>query len=73
MRIKRRIEGKTAYYDVYTKDQADHKKLNYVYWKDAEVGEYAITDDNYVALCYARNDYTDKRGQLKTFETYHIP
>ena len=67
MRIKRRIEGKTAYYDVYTKDQADHKKLNYVYWKDAEVGEYAITDDNYVALCYARNDYTDKRGQLKTF------
>ena len=67
MRIKRRIEGKTAYYDILTKQQADQQKVDYVYWKDAEVGEYAITDDDYVALCYARNDYTDKQGQCKTF------
>ena len=67
MRIKRRIEGKTAYYDILTKQQADQQKVDYVYWKDAEVGEYAITDDDYVAVCYARNDYTDKQGQCKTF------
>ena len=67
MRIARKINGKESYYDVFTKEQALEKRLQFTYWQEAEVGEYAITDDNYVALCYDKKDYTDKKGHSKTF------
>ena len=67
IRIKRRINGKTEYYDILTKEEALAKKLDIVYWKNAKVGEYGCTDDDHVAVCYARNSYTDKNGNLKTF------
>ncbi len=67
MQIKRRINGKTSKHPVYTKDEADNKKLDYVYWRQAEIGDWAITDDNFVSECYARKDYTDKNGKVKTF------
>ena len=63
MQIKRRINGKTSKHPVYTKDEADNKKLDYVYWRQAEIGDWAITDDNFVSECYARKDYTDKNGK----------
>ena len=67
MQIKRRINGKKSKHPVYTKDEADNKKLDYVYWRQAEIGDWAITDDNFVSECYARKDYTDKNGKVKTF------
>ena len=67
IRIKRRIEGKTDHHEIYAKDEALAKGMDFVHWKNAEVGEYAITDDHYVALCYGRKSYTDKNGKLKTF------
>ena len=67
MEIKRRIDGKTGKHPVYTKEQAINKKINFVYWRQAEIGDWALTDDNYVSECYARKDYTDKNGKVKTF------
>lgn len=67
IKIKRRIEGKTDYHEIYAKDEALQKGLSFVPWKDAQVGEYAVTDDGYVGLCYGRKNYTDKNGRLKTF------
>ena len=67
MEIKRRINGKTGKYPVYTKEQAKDKKLDYVYWRQAEVGDWGLTDDGFVAECYDRKNYTDKNGRVKTF------
>ena len=67
MEIKRRINGKTSKYFVYTKDEAHLKNLDCVYWKQAEVGDWAITDDDFISECYDRKTYTDKHGKSKTF------
>jgi len=67
MKIKRRIKGKTKNYPVYSKAEALSKGLEFVYWREAETGNWALTDDNYVAECFDRKNYTDKAGQTKTF------
>ena len=46
--IKHKDVGKQTY-NIYTKDEADTEEVSYNYWKEAEKGEYALTDDNYVA------------------------
>ena len=65
--IKRRINHKTAMYPIYTKDEADKKKLKYVYWKECDTGDWGLTDDGYVSECISRSDYTDKNGNARTF------
>lgn len=67
MKIKRKIKGKTNHYPVYSKEEASAKKIQYVPWKQAEVGEWALTDDGYVSECFDRKSYTDKAGHVKTF------
>jgi histone H3/H4 len=67
MKIKRRIKGKTANYPVYSKDEAINNKIEFVYWKQAEAGDWALTDDNYVSECFDRKSYTDRSGHVKTF------
>mgnify|MGYP000734063991 CR=1 FL=1 len=67
MEIKRRIKGKTSNYPIHPKDEADIQKLSYVYWKQAEVGDWALTDDGFVSECFGRASYTDKAGHVKTF------
>ena len=67
MEIKRRINGKTGNYPVHTKDEAIRNKLDFVYWRQAEVGDWALTDDDHVSECYDRKNYTDKNGKVKTF------
>lgn len=50
--IKHRDGHRT--YKVFTKEEADEEGIEYVYWKEAYPGDWAITDDNYVMLCYQR-------------------
>jgi hypothetical protein len=47
---------------IYTTDEAVKLGLNPVPWRDAISNAWGITDDGYVALCLARNEYTSKRG-----------
>ena len=44
-------------YRVYRKDEADEKNIEYKYWKDADTGEYAISDDDYVAKVINKREY----------------
>tara|TARA_R110001583_G_scaffold562_3_gene5115 strand:+ start:3921 stop:4694 length:774 start_codon:yes stop_codon:yes gene_type:complete len=67
VKITRRIKGKTSTYPIYTKDEAISKKISFVYWKQAEVSDWALTDDGYVSECFDRKSYTDKGGNVKTF------
>lgn len=65
--IKRKINGKETHYPIYTKQEAIEKNMTFVHWKEAQIGDYGLTDDDYVALCYGRSNYTDKNGNQKTF------
>lgn len=44
-------------YPIMTKQEADEREEEYVYWKDAVAGEMAISDDDYVAVCLKRGQY----------------
>jgi len=59
--IKHKGTGK-ATYNIYTKEEADSKKVEYKYWKEAEIGDYALTDDNYVAKVLQKKVYTGDNG-----------
>jgi hypothetical protein len=44
-------------YRIYRKDEADKDNIDYKYWKDANTGEYALSDDKYVAKVISRREY----------------
>ena len=58
--INHRNVGKTCY-KIYTKKEADYEKLEYMHWKDAKQGQYALSDDGIVAKIIKRAKYVDKR------------
>lgn len=59
--IKHKDVGKRTY-NIYTKEEADRENVGYSYWKEADKGEYALTDDNYVAEVIQKKRYTGDNG-----------
>ena len=53
--------GKT-YYTIYTKDEAENEGVEYKYWKEAKKGDYALSDDNYVAKVIQHREYESNNG-----------
>ena len=47
---------------VYRQDEADQEGIRYLYWKKAEIGEYALSDDGYVAKVINKAEYPGNRG-----------
>jgi len=64
--IKHRDLGKVTY-SIYTKKEADKNNIEYKYWKEAEKGEYAITDDNYVAKIIQKKKYDSNNGVVSYY------
>ena len=60
--IDHKDKGLTTY-TIYKKEEADKKGLDYVYWKLAEVGDYAISDDDYVAKVINRKKYPSNHNK----------
>jgi hypothetical protein len=60
--IDHKDKGLTTY-TIYRKEEADKKGINYVYWKMADVGEYAISDDDYVAKVINRREYPSNHNK----------
>jgi len=54
--IDHKDKGLTTY-TIYRKEEADKEGLKYVYWKKADIGDYAISDDDYVAKVINRKNY----------------
>jgi hypothetical protein len=44
-------------YVILKKEEADNKNLVYKYWREADEGEYGISDDNYVAKVISKSVY----------------
>ena len=54
---------------VLSKFNADEDGVKYVPWKSAKPGNWALTDDDFVALCVKRQSYTDKRNRQRDLIT----
>ena len=59
--IKHKDKGRVNY-TIYTKEEADEESIPYKPWNEAQIGEYALSDDNYVAEVIQRKEYTAKNG-----------
>ena len=57
-------KGPTTYV-VLDKKEADNKKLSYKYWREADEGEYGISDDNYVAKVISKSIYSTSSTYIR--------
>ena len=64
--IKHKDKGRVSY-SIYTKKEADKKNIPYEYWKEAEKGEYALTDDNYVGKVIQKKKYDSNNGVISYY------
>ena len=55
--IRHKGDEESTSYRIYRKDEADTAGIKYHYWKDANTGDYALSDDNYVAKVINKRKY----------------
>ena len=65
IKINHRGTGEKIY-NIYKEDEAKTNGIDYSYWKEAEAGEYAISDDGYVSELIKKKTYksADKRNTV---------
>ena len=64
--IKHRDKGLTKY-DIYTSKEMDKLGKKYVSWKDAKIGEWALSDDGFCAKVINRKEYPNNNGQTSNY------
>jgi hypothetical protein len=60
--IDHKDKGLTTY-TIYRKEEADKEGVEYVYWKKVQPGGYALSDDDYVAKCIKRKEYSSNHDK----------
>ena len=68
--VKRRVDGKAQEYKVYPLEEAIKLNLNVVPWKQARVGDWCLTDDNWVTECIRKRNYVDRDGKKSVSWTF---
>ena len=64
--IRRKFNNKYSSHNIWTKEECKKKKIAYVHWKEAEVGDMALSDDGYVGECVFRKEYNKSKVFVKT-------
>ena len=64
--IKHKDRGLVSY-KVYRKEEADKEEIEYKYWKKAEEGDYAISDDDYVSKVITKRTYMADNGRASIY------
>lgn len=78
MEVFRRLyQRKVREFVVYPLDEALEKELKPVPWRDAQAGNWAITDDGFVVECLARSEHDEvirgkKKGRRRTLFAFSI-
>jgi len=62
IKIKHRGQGDVIY-TVYRKNEADGKEIVYKHWRQAEEGDYAVSDDDYVSKVIKKRVYRSNDGR----------
>ncbi len=65
--ITHRGDKEPTTYKVYRESEAKEKDIEYVYWKDAKTGEYALSDDKYVAKVISKREYPSNHDIPNTY------
>ena len=65
--IKHKGDTKHTTYTIYRADEAKKQGIEYKYWKDAEKGDYAISDDDFVAKVINRREYADNSTGINIY------
>ena len=55
--IHHKGDEKPTTYTIFNEEEAKHNNIQYKYWREANEGEYGISDDNYVAKVISRSVY----------------
>ena len=64
--IKHKDQGLVTY-KIYRKEEANKNGINYKYWKEAEAGDYAISDDDYVSKVIKKTSYDATDGRTSVY------
>ena len=70
--IKHKGDKEPTTYTIYRLDEAKTNNLDYKYWKDAETGDYALSDDNYVAKVISRREYAGNRNANNIYLRFFV-
>lgn len=54
-------------YTVYRKNEAEDSGIKFKYWKEAEEGDYAISDDDYVSKVITKKSYVAEDGRASIY------
>ena len=68
--INHKDKGPTDYI-IYLSGEALEKDIDFEYWQDAEEGQYALTDDGYVAKIIKKKEYEASDGRKSYY--YRFP
>ena len=63
--IHHKGDNKPTSYKIYNKEEAKSKNINYKYWREADEGEYGLSDDNYVAKVITKSVYKPTSVYIK--------
>lgn len=63
--IERVYQRKKQKFRIYTAEEAEEVGIEPVYWRNAQPGQWGLTDDGYVGRCLDRKSYTDKQGRVQ--------
>ena len=55
--IHHKGDPKVTTYTIFKKEEAKDKDIDYKYWRDADEGEYGLSDDKYVAKVISKSIY----------------
>ena len=55
--IHHKGDKKPTTYTIFRKEEAKDKDIDYKHWREADEGEYGLSDDNYVAKVISRAQY----------------
>ena len=70
IKIEHRDIGVTEY-PVYRQEEADKEGIQYKHWQKCEKGDWALTDDNYVATVIKKKSYFDHQKRESFY--YRMP
>ncbi len=63
--VVRSVDGTQISFPVYSEEEAKEKGIEYVEWRDSHPGDWAVSDDGFVALCLNRKEYSKKGSNRK--------
>jgi len=67
IKIKHRGDKEETHYPIYKEKEAKERNITYKPWKDADIGDNALSDDGYVANVLSRREYTDNTGRKNIY------